>query len=158
VFVADISIERFRQHDELCLLRGGFLPARDPPPFHDRRNSASVSLCLYSLGISEQGAAEAFGLSLATYRKYELLGIPKRASTSKLLKFARKYELSLDWLLDGDTSGVRRHLTKGKLAILPAKGPAYRERMKEYHAALFKAELWRRTIMPPECPAPLDSA
>jgi transcriptional regulator with XRE-family HTH domain len=64
-----------------------------------------------ALGISEQGAAEAFGLSLATYRKYELLGIPKRASTSKLLKFARKYDLSLDWLLDGDTSGVRRHLT-----------------------------------------------
>jgi hypothetical protein len=49
-------------------------------------------------------------------------------SAASTMRFARKYDVNLYWLFDGDTSGVRRHLTKGKLAILPAKGAAYRER------------------------------
>jgi transcriptional regulator with XRE-family HTH domain len=109
-----------------------------------------------ALGISEQEVADTLGVSLPTYRKYER-GTPMK-SAAPAMRFARKYDVNLYWLFDGDASGAGCHLRNGKVAILPAKGPPFRERMKEYHAALFKAELWRRSLLPPECPAPLDIA
>jgi transcriptional regulator with XRE-family HTH domain len=111
--------------------------------FDDRAFGHRLRVTRLALGISEQEAAEAFGRSLATYRRYERRGLPERASGLNVIRFGRKYHVSMYWLLDGDPSNVKRHLTKGRLAILPVKGAAYRERMK---------------IMPPECPAPLDSA
>ncbi|MGX1107860.1 MULTISPECIES: helix-turn-helix domain-containing protein [Bradyrhizobium] len=79
-----------------------------------------------ALDISEERAAAGFGVSLRTYRGYEA-GRPQRGNW--FLGFAREYDVSLDWLLDGDTSGVRNHLAKcstGRVAILPAKSSRYR--------------------------------
>jgi len=117
-----------------------------------------------ALGITDVQAAKAWGISLTTYRKYEKEGMPTHANAGRVTAFAHRYDVSLDWLLDGDTSVIAAHLAKGKVAILPAKGSQYRERTEKYHRALLEADLWRRSLMPgnavpkPEAPAPLDSA
>jgi hypothetical protein len=48
-------------------------------------------------------------------------------SAAPAMRFARKYDVSLYWLFDGDASGTGRHFRNDKVAILPAKGAAYRE-------------------------------
>jgi transcriptional regulator with XRE-family HTH domain len=116
-----------------------------------------------ALGLTEQEAAEAFGVALATYRKYENRGLPERASGLNVMAFARKYRVSMDWLFDGDPSNVKRHVVKGKVAVLPVKGTAYRERLQNYYAAVLRAESCRRADMPPYpylplFEDPLDSA
>lgn len=74
-----------------------------------------------SLGISEAEAAEAHGVTLRTYRRYERGG---RSRWSGVKGFAAKYDVSADWLLLGTTAGIRPHLARhapGTIAILPAK-------------------------------------
>jgi len=80
-------------------------------------------------------------------------------SGMKLVRFAHKHDVNLDWLLSGDTAHVGRHLAKDKVAILPAKGAHHRERVQKYHRALLKADVWRRAIIGPDDPKPpLDCA
>jgi transcriptional regulator with XRE-family HTH domain len=81
-----------------------------------------------ALGLSPAEAADAWGLALETYLRWEREGPPRWSHlTGKILAFAQKFDVSLDWLLLGDASLVRRHLTKGNVAILPAKGPLARK-------------------------------
>jgi hypothetical protein len=75
-----------------------------------------------ALEISEQEAADGFGVSLMTYRGYEAGRTQRGAGFAS---FARRYEVSIDWLMDGQAAGIGRHLAedaKGKVAILPALG------------------------------------
>jgi transcriptional regulator with XRE-family HTH domain len=79
-----------------------------------------------ALGMTEQEAADAFRVTLRTYRRWEN-GEEPRNSTSKIVDFCRRYRVSIDWLLAGDTSRVGDHLTKhtkGKVAILRSATPA----------------------------------
>jgi transcriptional regulator with XRE-family HTH domain len=75
-----------------------------------------------ALGITEQEAAAAWRVTLRTYRKWEA-GSPPRSGTWNFCCFAEKFNVSLDWLIAGDTSRLGRHLTQGKIAILPSAGP-----------------------------------
>jgi len=79
------------------------------------------------LGISENEAAAAHGVTLATYRKWED-GRPPRSCKSYLV-FAAKYDVNLDWLIAGEAAYIGSHLSKlapGKVALLRVKGPLYR--------------------------------
>jgi transcriptional regulator with XRE-family HTH domain len=81
-----------------------------------------------ALGISEAEAAEAYGVTVPTYRKWERGG---RERGGGFLKFSKRYDVNLDWLYMGDASLVGDHLSKGakgKVAILPVKGPRAREK------------------------------
>lgn len=69
-----------------------------------------------ALGITEHAAAEAHGVTLATYRKWEA-GCKQR-SVLPALRFMKMYDVSADWLLGGEATEVRHHLQRGKVAIL----------------------------------------
>jgi transcriptional regulator with XRE-family HTH domain len=80
-----------------------------------------------ALGLTEEQAAAAGGRSVDTWRKYEATG--KGRCTAALLQFCRQYDVSLDWLVCGDTARVGGHLAKqaqGTIVVLPIKGPSYR--------------------------------
>jgi transcriptional regulator with XRE-family HTH domain len=79
-----------------------------------------------ALGITERQAADAYGVTVRTYRKYEA-GQPQRPSCGFVV-FANRYQVSLDWLVRGETAAIGRHLAAGaeKVAILPAAGPVRR--------------------------------
>lgn len=59
-------------------------------------------LCItrQALGITEVEAAAAWRITLRTYQKWEA-GLPGRCKHSGLLSFAKKYDVSFNWLLDG---------------------------------------------------------
>jgi DNA-binding XRE family transcriptional regulator len=50
------------------------------------------------LGVSEAQAAELFGVTLKTYRRYER-GLTHRDNTEGTIAFALTYGLSMDWFL-----------------------------------------------------------
>ena len=75
------------------------------------------------LGLTELQAASACKVSLRTYRRY-VAGHPQRFSG--VVDFAIKFDLSLDWLAQGEGGYVSLHLAErapGKIEILPAIGP-----------------------------------
>ena len=79
------------------------------------------------LGLSEAESCRCIR-RLQTYRKYEAGA--RQTSMSPSLNFAQKFDVSLDWLVQGEAGGIRSHLAKhssGKPAILPAVGPTFRE-------------------------------
>ena len=79
-----------------------------------------------ALGITEKEAADAHGVSLQTYRRWEAGG---QQRGSQFVDFAEKYNVSLNWLVCGETAHIGAHLAKhtsSKVAILPAKGTQYR--------------------------------
>jgi transcriptional regulator with XRE-family HTH domain len=83
------------------------------------------------VGITEQQAADAFRVSLRTYRSYEV-GREPRGGINSTLKFCRLYKVSVDWVLEGEGATVGRHLAvdaPGKVAILPVVGRVAREMM-----------------------------
>jgi transcriptional regulator with XRE-family HTH domain len=53
-----------------------------------------------ALDLTEQQAADAFGVTLKTYRKYEAGGRPR--SSAPLVRFADKYNVSPDWIFMGE--------------------------------------------------------
>lgn len=73
-----------------------------------------------ALAITQAEAASAAGRSVHTWQKYETTG--KGFCTIAIIRFARHYDLSVDWLVSGNTARVRPGLTKGKVAVLPANG------------------------------------
>lgn len=84
-----------------------------------RQASHRLRVTRLALGISEREAADAYGVSLSTYRKYEAGGSQRGM---KILGFSRKYAVSLNWLVGGDASEIGPHLSDrapGKVAILP---------------------------------------
>lgn len=83
-----------------------------------------------ALGISEAEAAGGCKVSLRTYRRYEI-GRPQR--DSGVIDFGNKFGLSLSWLATGEGAYVSAAFAKeaaGKIALLPAKGPLYREELR----------------------------
>jgi transcriptional regulator with XRE-family HTH domain len=80
------------------------------------------------LGLSEKDAAVAHGVTLRTYRKWEA-GAEQRSPTP-MLNFASRHNVSIDWLVIGEGAAIDSHLAKraqGKVAILPVKGPRWRQ-------------------------------
>jgi hypothetical protein len=59
-----------------------------------------------ALQISEQEAADAFGVTLRTYRKYERALSSTR--TKHLLEFADTFDVSVGWLIAGETPVLYR--------------------------------------------------
>jgi transcriptional regulator with XRE-family HTH domain len=53
-----------------------------------------------ALGITEEEAAEAYGISLRGYRRLER-GVDQRGRQYKLVCLAEKYNVSYDWLIAG---------------------------------------------------------
>jgi transcriptional regulator with XRE-family HTH domain len=53
-----------------------------------------------ALGITEQEAAEAYGVSLGAYRRLEK-GANQRGRHYNLVRFAQKFNLSYQWLIEG---------------------------------------------------------
>jgi transcriptional regulator with XRE-family HTH domain len=73
------------------------------------------------LNITDREAAAAFGVTPQTYRRWEA-GRPSSGSAGPLVRFATKYDVSLDWLVVGDADRLAESLSKnkgGKVAILP---------------------------------------
>jgi hypothetical protein len=91
-----------------------------------------------ALGLTEAQAADAYGVRLHTYQRYEA-GAPMRGGTGRIMRFAERHpDVSLDWLLCGDTRHLPRslsHHTPGRVAILPVASKVSR------HARTFAA--WR---------------
>jgi|SRR6202035_3008316 transcriptional regulator with XRE-family HTH domain len=73
-----------------------------------RAISQRFRLTRLALGITEEEAADAYGVTVRTYRKYED-GQPLR---NDFLGFVEKYDVSVDWLIYGDTSRLGKHLSK----------------------------------------------
>jgi transcriptional regulator with XRE-family HTH domain len=82
-----------------------------------------------ALGITEADAAEAHGVTLATYQKWEA-GC-RQLTVGFAIRFAEKYEVSLDWLIEGEAGNVGRHLAGGKVAILPVMSARRRRQLGE---------------------------
>ena len=70
-----------------------------------------------ALNLTEQQAADGHGITLKTYRRWEA-GEIGRCCTGPTLRFAQRYNLSLDWLIEGDTSRLDSRFTAGNVAIL----------------------------------------
>jgi transcriptional regulator with XRE-family HTH domain len=64
-----------------------------------------------ALGITEQEAADAFRITLRTYRRWENGGC-HRDNHEGILCFIDKYDVSLDWLLGGKAVCVGDHLNE----------------------------------------------
>ena len=73
------------------------------------------------------GSTSAAGVAVKTWLKWE--AGHQMNGCFHLLCFARKYDVNLGWLINGETLHVGAHLAKqatGKIAILPAMGPEQR--------------------------------
>jgi transcriptional regulator with XRE-family HTH domain len=73
-----------------------------------------------TLGITEAEAAAAYGVTVRTYRGWEA-GRRQRLNHDGIVRFAEKYDVSIDWIVSGEGFGLGPHMTKpaGNLAILP---------------------------------------
>jgi transcriptional regulator with XRE-family HTH domain len=90
-----------------------------------------------ALGITDAEAATAYGVTLRTYRRWEA-GARQSNTAKPMLSFAKRYGVSLDWLMVGKTHHLSRQLTVnpgGKIAILPIMAAEHRRR---------EAEFWRK--------------
>jgi len=97
----------------------------------DRQFGRRLRVARIALGISEQEAADAHGITLATYRRREA-GKPW-LSMRPLLRFVGVYDVSLDWLFFGDGRNVERHLSinrGNRIAILPVSVWAHTHRCR----------------------------
>lgn len=80
------------------------------------------------LGLTQAEMATAAGCTEKTWRKYEDTG--EGNCTLPMLRVGEKFNISLDWIMDGDAGGIRDHLSRrapGKVAILATKGRRLRE-------------------------------
>lgn len=80
-----------------------------------------------ALGLSEKEISEIAGCTPASWRNWEATG--KMRGNRPMLRVAKKFEVSLDWLIDGEGHNIKDHLsrrTPGSVAILPVKGPRTR--------------------------------
>jgi transcriptional regulator with XRE-family HTH domain len=82
-------------------------------------------LARLACGGTEKEAADAYGVSVQTYRKYE----NGHRQRNDFLGFVEKYDVSVDWLILGDPSRLGKHLSKlseGKVAVLGRAAKAER--------------------------------
>lgn len=80
-----------------------------------------IRLAREALGITIEEAAASCGASSRTFRRYEA---GERQRGHKLLDFAEKYNVSLDYVFCGDTRVLGKHLalaSNGKIAILKVR-------------------------------------
>jgi transcriptional regulator with XRE-family HTH domain len=82
----------------------------------DKEYGLRLRITRAALGITEEQAADAFGITLKTYRRHE--AGERVRGTIPILMFSERYNVSLDWLLMGDTSRLDRRFTTGNVAIL----------------------------------------
>lgn len=97
------------------------MAGRTIPEFDCRGVAHRLRLARMVLDLSVAEAAAAAGRSLRTWQKYEVAGTNRAAP---LVRFAAKYDVSLDWLVCGKADRTGPHLHKratGNLAILPRR-------------------------------------
>jgi transcriptional regulator with XRE-family HTH domain len=109
-----------------------------------------------ALGLTEQEAAAAAGVTVKTWRKWENQG-PGRAGHLGPLDFAARFDVSIGWLFCGEGESIGSHLAKhanGVIAILPrGKGrplpkAVLRKRGRTARAAQTKARANQRDRAP----------
>jgi transcriptional regulator with XRE-family HTH domain len=94
---------------------------------HDRAIGHRLRVTRNVLGITAEEAASAARVAVKTWLRWE--AGQRMKGCFHLLSFARKYDVSLGWLISGETIHVGAHLAKqatGKTAILPEMGPEQR--------------------------------
>jgi transcriptional regulator with XRE-family HTH domain len=86
----------------LALIKGECMAmtSKDSPRIDWRAVYRRLPITRLVLGITEREAAVAAGVSLRTYRKWEA-GHDRQTDTG-ILAFAFAYDVSLDWLVDGE--------------------------------------------------------
>jgi transcriptional regulator with XRE-family HTH domain len=72
----------------------------EPFAWSDRAQAQRLRVVRGVYGATEREAADAFGVRLRTYRKYEAGRLPR--SSVGFVRFARVFGISLDWLICGD--------------------------------------------------------
>ena len=72
-----------------------------------------------ALGITEKEAADAHGVSLQTYRRWEAGG---QQRGSQFVDFAEKYNVSLNWLVCGETGPIWRSTRAARLRSYRPRG------------------------------------
>jgi transcriptional regulator with XRE-family HTH domain len=85
------------------------------------------------LGISEEQAADAHGVTVQTYKKWEAGGRQRGASRARTSK---NYDISIDWLFSGRANLLKKQIAfnpGGKLAILPVTDSEWRQRRRGLH-------------------------
>lgn len=97
-----------------------------------RQYGDRLRLARLVLQITEAQAADAAGVTLKTYKKWEA-GTPHRQGKG-FFRLAEKYDISLDWLGLGEGGGVRNHLVfnRSKFSILPVMTRWRREAMRKH--------------------------
>lgn len=83
-----------------------------------------------ALGLTEKETAAAHKVTLATYRGWEAGG--RTYAPESCVDFAKRFDVSLDWLVCGEADRVKRHLQLGKVAILQVSSRVSRERKAKY--------------------------
>jgi hypothetical protein len=98
------------------------------PHRHPEDRVYTVMSGVFYIGLGESvGSGSRRVAKIAKPSGSKLVKRPAESGEICSVEVAQKFDVSLDWLLLGDASLVRRHLTKGNVAILPAKGPLARK-------------------------------
>lgn len=91
-------------------------PAFDYRAFGHRLRTARIAV-----GLTEEQAAKAAGITVVTWRRYERGG---RIRTQAMVRFAGMYSVNLDWLICGDAQRISPTLkgnARGKVAFLQVR-------------------------------------
>jgi transcriptional regulator with XRE-family HTH domain len=105
---------------------------------------ARMRLIRATLNISEEEAAVAHGVTVKTYRRYEA-GAEQRGSDG-WLKYCRRFDISLDYYLSGNTHSLGQHLSinrGGKVSILPAITPHERQGLAKFGPTMVRHARYR---------------
>lgn len=88
-------------------------------PSYDRKAAGErLRITRIALDLTEAQAATGFGVTVRTYRRYEAGRMPRYADP--IIAFCSKHDISVDWLIVGDSSRLRRIC--GRVTILSARG------------------------------------
>jgi transcriptional regulator with XRE-family HTH domain len=79
-----------------------------------------------ALGLAERDFARVANVTLHTYRKWEA---GQKSRGTVLFDLCIKYDVSIDWLIDGEGACIGVHLRRSnsKIAILPVSSPRWRK-------------------------------
>ena len=106
-----------------------------------------------ALGLSEQQAADAHQVCLRTYRRYGD-SAPHRSGEG-WLRFAKQYDVSLNWLAGQGSLEIGHHLrfSKSKVAILPILTAERRAKLEKANLEALGGSLGPRPPTRPTSPA-----
>ena len=108
-------------------LRRSTMSARRRRRLELASNRKEVALGLRTiLGVAGAGCSDRLRSDTSNLSKVR--GTAAAKSSPGLFTFAKTYEASIDWLLDGDGGSIGTRLSRpeGKIAVLPVAGPMHR--------------------------------